>query len=504
MVKKPLSAGRYGKSIAQRERGKDKIGWSGRMWILLGINRQSPEVVSKSFGKSEIALARPAASVRDQTKDDRMRDDGSLFKSQVLLLSQTFFIKDNRNELLLCAHKYDFDILFFDQMPDFVMAVQVDEGDSLFVIDLDVLYNMQDDMQHSRKQTMFLSDLLQRLPPGRSYVYLQTARQSERFLLQQKLVESNCLAYAEKPIANDVLVDKLFTLFGRHKGETNTVVYLGDKPAFDAEEFAAHSIELIEHDDLQTLHLRVRELQPDIVVIEEGQYLRTEAIVRVLQKNIEADPSREIIMLQHEVDAILTREAFDSGFDDVLLDVDTDLVTRQLVNRIDKIRVNKDLISRDRATGLLNKIGLQKRAQEAIRRAGREGKGLAYGIVDIDKFKTINDTWGHYFGDIVIKRLSLVLSAQLGPKDLLSRFGGEEFVLVFWDCSAEEGQRKLDAMRQAFCAVAFEVKPGEKKQFSFSGGIASYPDQKTENELFLHADEMLYHAKEGGRNRICR
>lgn|GEM_PF-585041 len=447
----------------------------------------------------------PAANERDQTKDDRMLDDASLFKSQVLLLSQTFFIKDNQNELLLCAHKYDFDILFFDQMADYVMAVQVDDGDSLFVIDLDVLYNMQDDMQHSRKQTMFLSDLLQRLPADRSYVYLQTARQSERFLLQQKLVESNCLAYAEKPIPNDVLVDKLFTLFGRHKrGETNTVVYLGDKPVFDLDEFAEHAIELIEHKDLQNLHLRVRELQPDIVVIEESHYLRTEAIVRVLQKNIEADPSREIIMLQHKVDAALTRDAFDSGFDDVLLDVDTDLLTRQLVNRIDKIRVNKDLISRDRATGLLNKIGLQKRAQDAIRRAGREAKSLAYGIVDIDKFKTINDTWGHYFGDIVIKRLSLVLSAQLGPRDLLSRFGGEEFVLVFWDCSAEEGQKKLDAMRQAFCAVVFEVKPGEKMQFSFSGGIASYPEQKTENELFLHADEMLYHAKEGGRNRICR
>ena len=73
----------------------------------------------------------PAANERDQTKDDRMLDDASLFKSQVLLLSQTFFIKDNQNELLLCAHKYDFDILFFDQMADYVMAVQVDDGDSL-------------------------------------------------------------------------------------------------------------------------------------------------------------------------------------------------------------------------------------------------------------------------------------------------------------------------------------------------------------------------------------
>jgi two-component system cell cycle response regulator len=161
------------------------------------------------------------------------------------------------------------------------------------------------------------------------------------------------------------------------------------------------------------------------------------------------------------------------------------------------------LISRDRATGLLNKIGLQKKAQEMLRRAGREICELAYGIVDIDKFKTINDTWGHYFGDIVIKRLSLLLSGQVGPRDLLSRFGGEEFVVLFWDCTQQQGQQRLDAMRAAFGEIVFDVKPGDQRCFSFSGGIAGYPACKTENELFLQADAMLYRAKEGGRNQIC-
>jgi two-component system cell cycle response regulator len=433
-----------------------------------------------------------------------MADDSLLFKNQAMLFSQTFFIKDNRDELLLCAHKYDFDILFFDQMADFVMAVQADNGDHVYVIDLDVLYNMQDDMQHHRKQTMFLSDLLQRLPPQRNYVYLQTVRQGERFLLQQKLVATNCLAYAEKPIANDVLVDKLFTLFARHRhGELNTIVYLGEQAILDAGLLAEHSVELVQHTNVQTLHLRVKELQPDIVVIEDEHYERTEAIVRVLKKNIEADPSREIVMLQREIDPSLSRNAFDSGFDDILCLTEGDLLTRQLLNRIEKIRVNKNLISRDRATGLLNKIGLQHKAQDMIRRASREECALAYGIIDIDKFKTINDTWGHYFGDIVIKRLSLLLTAQVGARDLLSRFGGEEFVVLFWDCTPQQGQQRLDAMRASFGEISFEVKTGDQRKFSFSGGIAGYPACKTENELFLQADAMLYRAKEGGRNQIC-
>jgi two-component system cell cycle response regulator len=432
-----------------------------------------------------------------------MTSDAPLYKNQVMLLSEIFFIKDNQAELLLCAHKYDFDILFFNEVQDFVAAVENDHGNSLFVIDLDALHNMQSDM-HDRRKTLMLGELLQRLPVEQRYVYLQTIRQGGRFLLQQRLVDSNCLAYAEKPIANDVLVDKLFTLFvQRKRGDLVRLICLGEPVGLDETALLQGRVEVIHHADPQTLHLRVKELQPDIVLITDAEYERTEALVRVLQKNIEADPVREIIMLQRAPNAGLTRLALASGFDEIVLMTDTDVLAGQLINRANKIRVNKDLIGKDRATGLLNKIGLQKKAQELIRQAANEACPLAFGVVDIDKFKTVNDTWGHYFGDIVIKRLSLTLAPHMGDRDLLSRFGGEEFVVVFWDCTLEQGWAKLDAMRQSFCAIPFEVKPGEIRHFSFSGGVAAYPEYKSENELFLRADAMLYEAKEGGRNQIC-
>ena len=432
-----------------------------------------------------------------------MTNDAPLYKNLVMLLSQTFFIKDNQAELLLCAHKYDFDIQFFNEVQDFVMAVRNDNGNALFVIDLDALHNMQSDMHESRK-TLMLGELLQRLPGDQSYVYLQTVRQGGRFLLQQRLVENNCLAYAEKQIANDVLVDKLFTLFVQKKrGDVVRLIYLGETVELDQALLLERRVEVIHHTDSQTLHSRVKELQPDIVLITDTEYERTEAIVRVLKKNIEADPVREITMLQHLPDAALTRRALASGFDEIVLMTDADVLAGQLINRANKIRVNKDLIGKDRATGLLNKIGLQKKAQELIRQAAHEGCPLAFGIVDIDKFKTINDTWGHYFGDIVIKRLSLTLAPHIGERDLLSRFGGEEFVVVFWDCSLEQGWQRLDAMRESFCAIPFEVNAGDTRHFSFSGGVAAYPERKSENELFLRADAMLYEAKEGGRNQIC-
>ena len=432
-----------------------------------------------------------------------MTSEAPLYRNHVLLLSQNFTIKDNQDELQLHAHKYDFDFRFFCEVKDFVNAVEADTGNSLFVIDLDALHNMQSDMEEKRK-TLLLGELLQRLPANQSYVYLQSARQGSRFLLQQRLVDSNCLAYAEKPIPNDVLVDKLFNLFIQKKrGDLIRLMVLGDIPGLDEGALLRRRLELLRHADAQTLHLRVKDVQPELVLITEAEFERNEAIVRILKKNVEADPVREIVLLQQRLDANLTRRALAGGFDAIMQATEPVLLAGQLINRADKIRVNKDLIGKDRATGLLNKVGLQKKAQELVRQAAREEVPLSLGVVDIDKFKTINDTWGHPFGDIVIKRLSLALAQHVEEGDLLSRFGGEEFVVVFWNTTLEEGQRRLDAMRRSFCATAFEVAPGDVRHFSFSGGMAAFPEYKSENELFLRADAMLYEAKENGRNQVC-
>lgn len=431
-----------------------------------------------------------------------MTGEAPLYRHHVLYLSQNFFIKDNRAELLLHAHKYDFDIRFFSEVAQFVAAVATDRGGSLFVIDLDALHTMQADLADGRK-TLMLGELLERLPREHSYVYLQSSRQGSRFLLQQRLVDSNCLAYAEKPIANDVLVDKLFNLFVQNKrGDLVSLVVLGDV-GLDADALLRQRIAVTSHQDAATLHLRVNQLQPDLVLIPDAEYVRLDALARVLKKNIEADPVREVVLLQRRPDDALARRALADGFDAILPALDAGLLEAQLVNRAAKIRVSKDLIGKDRATGLLNKVGLQRKARDLIRQATLDDKPLAFAVIDIDKFKTINDTWGHHFGDIVIKRLCLSLGAQIDEHDLLSRFGGEEFVVVFWDCTMAAAWQRLDAMRRTFAAIEFQVGPDEVRRFTFSGGLAGFPAQRSENDLFLRADAMLYTAKQGGRNRIC-
>src|SRR5205085_10429900 len=102
---------------------------------------------------------------------------------------------------------------------------------------------------HDTRKTLMLGELLERLPGGRESVCLQSSRQGGRYLLQQKLVDSNCLAYAGKPIANDVLVDKLFKLFvAQKRGDPVRLIVLGAPGWLDEDCLRQGRIELIHHD----------------------------------------------------------------------------------------------------------------------------------------------------------------------------------------------------------------------------------------------------------------
>ena len=430
-----------------------------------------------------------------------MPQNHGLYRNSVYMLAERFFIQDEGEILKSHAHKYNFDILFYSKMESYIFAMLGANEDDLFVVDLDVLHNHQ---TGQTDKSMFLRDLLKPLPENHQYIYLETEKQSSRYLLQKMLLDTNCLAYAEKPFSSEDLIDNLFNLFAQRKrDDLGKLLFLGDSIQLIDETFAEHNISVKHHDNFQTLHTEVKRWLPDVVVIESVMFAGAESIAEIVQKNIATDPSLEIILLQTDSDTGLSKSAIKAGFDVIMLHQTTEISTAQLINRINKIRTNKNLISRDRATGLLNKIGYKKRALERIYEAEKAAIPLAVVIFDIDKFKTINDTWGHHFGDIVIKRLSMFLGQFLEEKALLSRFGGEEFVMLFWNADHDQIIAKLNEMREGFNAIEFEIAPGEFKRFSISGGVSFYPKCKTENALFLQADAALYKAKTGGRNQIC-
>jgi diguanylate cyclase (GGDEF)-like protein len=155
----------------------------------------------------------------------------------------------------------------------------------------------------------------------------------------------------------------------------------------------------------------------------------------------------------------------------------------------------------DGLTGLYNHRTFQERLQAELERSGRDAAPVSLLLLDIDHFKKINDTYGHPFGDKVLKTLSAELKRLARRVDCVARYGGEEFAVILVNTS----RRGCRAGAQRVVKAVRDLKiPHEGKDFTFtlSIGTATCPDNAaTREELVRCADQALYAAKAGGRNR---
>ncbi len=162
----------------------------------------------------------------------------------------------------------------------------------------------------------------------------------------------------------------------------------------------------------------------------------------------------------------------------------------------------RQLALHDALTQLPNRVLFEEHLHQSIARAQRNGSKIALGFIDLDHFKHINDTLGHKAGDLVLLTLSRRLSAVLRESDVLSRWGGDEFVVLLGDTSEEEdfrhvAQRLCEAARQPIDIDGIETR------LTLSIGFAIYPDDAEDPETLTSlADHTMFHAKSMGRNNV--
>jgi diguanylate cyclase (GGDEF)-like protein len=125
-------------------------------------------------------------------------------------------------------------------------------------------------------------------------------------------------------------------------------------------------------------------------------------------------------------------------------------------------------------------------------------------MIDIDRFKLYNDTYGHLMGDEVLRKVANVLELNLRRADVLCRYGGEEFVVILPEINAEQACLVAEKLRTAVIDVDFA---GEEKmpshQVTISIGVSAFPESgDTEQDVLQKADDALYRAKNTGRNRV--
>jgi len=160
------------------------------------------------------------------------------------------------------------------------------------------------------------------------------------------------------------------------------------------------------------------------------------------------------------------------------------------------------LVSTDMLTGALNRRAFFEQAAAVQARAQRHGEALSLAMLDLDHFKSLNDTHGHAAGDLALQAFAATCRECLRPYDLFARIGGEEFAVLLVDISPDEAWPILERLRRAVEEVVLEVE-GATIRFTVSLGLSILlPDGSLEGALG-DADRALYRAKHEGRNRIC-
>jgi diguanylate cyclase len=153
----------------------------------------------------------------------------------------------------------------------------------------------------------------------------------------------------------------------------------------------------------------------------------------------------------------------------------------------------------DALTGIPNRISFDERLAEEIERWKRFRNPVCVLVWDIDRFKHINDTYGHRAGDRVLREVAKCFEGRLRSTDVVARFGGEEFVMLLIGTQLPDAQRKADELREAVGELKFHFR-GEPIRVTVSCGVTELRAGDEAGEVFDRADKALYSAKDGGRN----
>lgn len=198
--------------------------------------------------------------------------------------------------------------------------------------------------------------------------------------------------------------------------------------------------------------------------------------------------------------ALFTAEALTAHGKDLMLSTLNDITERKAMD--ERIR---EVAIRDPLTNVYNRRYMFERFAELIAERARIGTVFAFAIIDLDHFKSINDTYGHQAGDAVLVELTRLIQSSTRPYDLLGRYGGEEFIILSAHATKAQAANLIGRALDTVWAKGFNF--GEQEiRCTFSAGIADSGDfpqaELTAERMLRLADERLYRAKETGRNRL--
>lgn len=312
-------------------------------------------------------------------------------------------------------------------------------------------------------------------------------------------------AYLTKPLRICALIEKLDQLTGDRKDDPYRILIVDDDQ--DLSGFYALTLEQygmntrVVNDPMHIVEHLV-EFHPELILMDmymEGCH--GDELAKIIRQ-MEAYVSIPIVYLSSETTKERQLSALRIGADDFLTKpIKPEHLISSVTIRAERMRIIRSFMDKDSLTGLLNHSKTKEQLDLAVLRARRNHGRFCLAMVDIDNFKSINDSYGHLAGDQVIVMLSRLLQQRLRKSDVIGRYGGEEFAIILLDTEPEQACRVMDEIRENFGRIRHESDDGGFA-VTFSCGIAHYPDFTDSTSLNKEADRLLYEAKRSGRNGV--
>ncbi len=171
---------------------------------------------------------------------------------------------------------------------------------------------------------------------------------------------------------------------------------------------------------------------------------------------------------------------------------------KELEKKLEKM---SELVKEDQLTGSLNRRGFDDVYEREAARADRRNTSLCVALLDLDNFKALNDTYGHFAGDEALIHLVRVVKDTLRPTDVIARFGGEEFLILLPDTRVEDATLTMIRVQRALTKHFFMYK-NEQILITFSAGVAQRSPNEDQDAVTNRADAAMYRAKKAGKNRV--
>lgn len=200
-------------------------------------------------------------------------------------------------------------------------------------------------------------------------------------------------------------------------------------------------------------------------------------------------------------------DGLDSAIKATLKDVeDSSVILRSARERIVELEKQvsqyAEFVSRDPLTKVFNRRGFEEAWKREVSRGRRTGTTMCLVVVDADNFKQINDTLGHHVGDEALVYLASQLQEHLRVTDVVSRYGGEEFVVLLPDTVLGDGVMVMERLQREMTRNVFMAEETRQILITFSAGITQVVPGESAAEAFKRADEAMYQAKQMGKNRV--